>query len=473
VSEQGASSDARTREGGCSEGVKMARLVAIGDSLTQGFHSLAITNTDQSYPAMIASAMGLAVDEFRLPDFRGRGGLPLSVEWLARNLEDRYGATMSTFEWIKAMHAIPDLIDDVEDYWERGKGSLASADELYHNLAVWGFEVGDAYQLDAARCFEQMGKPKDNWFAPPSQPRYRTALKVLNPARTDARAKHTQIEVAREIKEREGGIDHLIVWLGANNCLGTVVELAVRRTDKTPPGPMSNSTLWLPEAFRLEYEELADRIAAIGAKHVYLATVPHVTIPPITRGVMKDRGRLPKGEKYFDYYTRFFIRDKDFDQGRDPHLTKKQAIEIDQCIDEYNNVIRAEQQKRGWDLVDMCKVLDDLAVRRNHGQPTYRLPDAVNDLTIRFFEIQPGGGVKSGGLIGLDGVHPTACGYAVVAQEFINVMRRHEPKIRNIDFNEIRRFDTLVSKPPQTLNDMIGALEMLERRFHVSRWMRG
>lgn len=450
----------------------MARLVAIGDSLTQGFHSLAVTNTDQSYPAMIAKAMGLGIRDFLLPDFRARGGLPLSVEWLARGLEERYGATMSTFEWIKALHAIPDLIDDVEDYWERGKGSLPSADVRYHNLAVWGFEVADAFQISAAHCMEQIRRPKDDWFAPPSQPRFRTALKVLNPARTTTRASHTQIEVAKEIQKNENGIDHLIVWLGANNCLGTVVELEIRRTKGTPPGPMSGCTLWTPEAFRKELEVLATHIADIGAKHVYLATVPHVTIPPITRGMMESRGCLPEGEKYFDYYTRFFIHDKDFRPERDKHLTKAQAMEIDACIDAYNEVIVAEASNRGWHLVDMCGVLDQLAVRRNHGKPTYPVPTELGDLTLRFFEIQPGGGVKSGGLIGLDGVHPTACGYGIVAQEFINVMRQNEPDIQDIDFADIRRWDTLVSKPPQTLNDMIGVLETLERKFHISQWMR-
>ena len=450
----------------------MARLVAIGDSLTQGFHSLAVTNTDQSFPAMIARAMGLGVRDFLLPDFRARGGLPLSVEWLARRLEERYGPTMSTFEWIKALHVIPDLIDDVEDYWERGKGSQPSADVRYHNLAVWGFELADAYQISAAHCMEQIRRPKDDWFAPPSQPRFRTALKVLNPARTTARAAHTQIEVAREIQRSEGGIDHLIVWLGANNCLGTVVELEVRRTKDTPPGPMSGHTLWTPEAFRKELEVLASHIADIGATHVYLATVPHVTIPPITRGVMKGAGCLPEGEKYFDHYTRFFIRDKDFRPDRDKHLTRAQAIEIDACIDAYNELLVAEAGRRGWHVVDMCGVLDRLAVRRNHGKPTYPVPTELSDLTLRFFEIQPGGGVRSGGLIGLDGVHPTACGYGIVAQEFIQVMRAHEPGIQDIDFGDVRRWDTLVSKPPQTLNDMIGVLETLERKFHVSQWMR-
>src|SRR5690606_9132409 len=121
------------------EGGEMARLVTIGDSLTQGFHSLAITNTDQSYPALIARAMGLGQDEFAQPDFRGKGGLPCSVEWLARRLEERYGADLRGFEWIRAIHAITDCIDEVEDYWERGRGARPTGDVLFHNLAVWGF----------------------------------------------------------------------------------------------------------------------------------------------------------------------------------------------------------------------------------------------------------------------------------------------------------------------------------------------
>lgn len=454
----------------------MARLVAIGDSLTQGFHSLAITNTDQSYPAMIARAIGLDVDRFRLPDFRGRGGLPLSIEWLARGLEERYGANLSTFAWARAIHAIAELIDQVEDYWERGKGARPAADTRYHNLAVWGFEAGDAYRLDAATCEAHVGEPKDSWFAPPSAPRLRTALRVLNPARARARAGDTQIEVARRISAEEGGIDHLIVWLGANNCLGTVVELDIRETGPEPPGPMSGCTLWHPDAFRSEYRELADRIDQIGASNVYVATVPHVTIPPITRGVMEHRGRLPLDQLYFDYYTRFFIHDKHFDPDRDPCLTRQDAMKIDAYIDSYNAVIREAQTKRGWHLVDICELLDGLAVRRNHGRPTHSLPAALSDLSIRFFEVDPGGGVKNGGLIGLDGVHPTACGYAVVAEAFLDQMRRHDPDIDDdvhIDFDDVRRWDTLVSHTPQTLDDMFGALETLEKWFHLSRWMRG
>lgn len=449
----------------------MAKLVAIGDSLTQGFHSLAITNTDQSYPALIAKAMGLGVENFRMPDFRGRGGLPLNIEWLARRLEEKYGANLSAFDWIRALHTIPDLIDEVEDYWERGTGSRPTTDVRYHNLASWGFEAGDAYNITAGLAAEKTKKPKDNWFAPPSEARLRTAVRVLNPGHKPERAPDTQISIAREIRQREGGIEHLIVWLGSNNCLGTVVHLKVKKTGDTPPGPLSPYTLWSPSAFEQEYERLATEISSIGAQNVYVANVPHVTIPPITRGVMANRGRLPESETYFDFYTRFFIRDKDFNEKRDPHLTKAEADEIDKHIDAYNVVIREQQEKHGWHLVDVCKMLDQLAVRRNHGHPTYRLPPALADLSIRFFETKPSGGLANGGLIGLDGVHPTATGYALIAQEFINVMRPRAPGIRDIDFAESRRWDTLVSMPPRTLDDVFGALEVLERKFHMSRWM--
>ncbi len=450
----------------------MAKLVAIGDSLTQGFHSLAITNTEQSFPAIIARALGLGIDQFRQPDFRGKGGLPCSIEWLARRLEETYGADLSTFEWIRAVHTITDCIDEVEDYWERGKGAQPTAKVDYHNLAVWGFEAGDALDIDAAMCAAKSADTKDNWFRPPSAPRYRTALNVLNPSRDAVRGADTQVSIAERIARRDGGIDHLVLWLGANNCLRTVVELEVRETDDDPPGPGSDRTLWKPAAFEKDFVRVAARVAAIGAQHTYVATVPHVTIPPITRGVMANRGRLPDGHRYFDYYTRFSIHDKEFDPDRDPKLLKAQAQTIDGYIDQYNGIIRRETKKYGWHLVDICDVLDRLAVRRNHGKPSYALPAPISDLSIRFLEIQASGSIKAGGLIGLDGVHPTACGYGIVAQEFINVMRAHEPTIADVDFDALRRSDTLVSYPPRTLNDMLGALRTLEKWFHISRWMK-
>lgn len=66
------------------------RLVVLGDSLSHGFQSFAIFNTDISYPAIIARELGW-YDSFRHPEYRAFGGLPLNLEYLARELELTYG----------------------------------------------------------------------------------------------------------------------------------------------------------------------------------------------------------------------------------------------------------------------------------------------------------------------------------------------------------------------------------------------
>jgi hypothetical protein len=75
------------------QGTPRHRLVAIGDSLTQGFQSGAIFNTRYSYPMIIAEEMGWA-KHLRYPTYDGvGGGLPLNLENLARQLERKYGIT--------------------------------------------------------------------------------------------------------------------------------------------------------------------------------------------------------------------------------------------------------------------------------------------------------------------------------------------------------------------------------------------
>jgi hypothetical protein len=84
-------------------------------------------------------------------------------------------------------------------------------------------------------CREAIKNPKDDWFRPPSEPRLRTAYRVLNPAQQTERANDTHIEVAKRIVKNDGEIENLIVWLGANNCLGTVVNLKIEETTDNQP----------------------------------------------------------------------------------------------------------------------------------------------------------------------------------------------------------------------------------------------
>ena len=80
------------------------RLVVIGDSLSQGFQSGAIFNTDLSYPAIIAHQLG-RLDQFRFPHYGGPGGLPLNIELLLRTLEERFGPRLDLWEVPLALFA--------------------------------------------------------------------------------------------------------------------------------------------------------------------------------------------------------------------------------------------------------------------------------------------------------------------------------------------------------------------------------
>ncbi len=40
-------------------------------------------------PAMIAESLGIYVPDFRVPNFSGKGGLPLNIEGVARELEEK------------------------------------------------------------------------------------------------------------------------------------------------------------------------------------------------------------------------------------------------------------------------------------------------------------------------------------------------------------------------------------------------
>ena len=114
-------------------GTPKHRLVTIGDSLTHGFQSGAIYNTDLSYPAIIARELGW-FDSYRYPRYGGAGGLPLNLEYILRDLEHRYGAHISPWELPLALFRARQVMDEIEDYWERGPGATAPVIAGYQPL---------------------------------------------------------------------------------------------------------------------------------------------------------------------------------------------------------------------------------------------------------------------------------------------------------------------------------------------------
>ncbi|MFG3254677.1 hypothetical protein [Streptomyces sp. NPDC048172] len=473
-------------------GAPRHRLVAVGDSLTEGFQSCAVFHTDLSYPAVIAHELGWA-ESFRFPRYDGFGGLPLNLELLLRDLEERYGKKVDWWETAPALFRARRFMDRVEDYWERGPGTAVSGTTaIHHNLAVFGWDLGDALVKSADVCRKKIAAPHDDLVRQMvSDAGERAALRAL-PTRPAAAGALTQLGAAaalgRETGSRDGapglgpedpdpdhGIETLIVFLGANNALSSVVKLRLVWSGDGYDDPRRKNayTVWRPEHFTAELAQVAARVGDIRARHVVWCAVPHVTIAPVARGV---RHKMADGSRYFPYYTRPWISDSDFDVRRDPHLTGDQARSIDTAIDQYNDaiadVVRAARQSgRDWYLLDTAGLLDRLASRRyaedEEARPDwwtpYELPPAVAALTPAFtshFLTSDGDRRAGGGLFSLDGVHPTTVGYGILAQELIKVMRLAGVEFRTpfgqevrpdpveVDFARLIRRDTLINRPP-------------------------
>jgi lysophospholipase L1-like esterase len=477
------------------------RLVALGDSMTQGFMSGAIFATDLSYPALIAREMGLDLSDFRVPSFSAHGGLPVNLERLLRLLEKEYGPDLSAWDALGAPFSIRTWMGEIEDFWERGPGTMPRAADPYHNLAIWGYTVDDVVHLKASDCAARCRTPNsDDFFNQiPENAFYRTALAVLNPSQDPALMQRTALDCARALAA-DGGIENLIVNLGANNALGTITALGdpLLTGNDILVDPVRNRekyNLWRPEHFDHFYAELVKGIESLNAERVFVANIPHVTIAPIARGVgTSKKDRLESDPKYFKFYTRFWITDDRFDPAKHKHISGEQAKMIDENINRYNRTIqKAVDAHANWRLIDVNNKLSRMAFRRFReiGEEVpggkYVFPpgwdDALNanghpELTTHYFMMKDNRRER-GGIFSLDGVHPTTMGYGLLAHEFIKVMREAKVEFRaattgqplpdpiEIDFARLLRRDTLVNSPPKTLDDVIGVAEWLDGWIHL------
>jgi hypothetical protein len=471
------------------------RLVAIGDSLTHGFQSAAIYHTDVAYPRIIAWEMGWDAP-FRYPRYAGAGGLPLNIEFLIRRLESQFGNVVNWWELAAAAFSVRGFMDEVETYWERGPGAeIPRTTGINHNLGIYGWDLRDALSRSSRICSQALTVPKDNVFAQVVEnANDRAALRVLPLPANKQSAGSTQLDAAQALGN-DGGIETLIVFLGANNALRTVVDLNVvwsTAPDYQDLDRKAAFTVWDPDHFAVELAALVARVGQIAARHVIWATVPHVTVAPIARGVARKVGT---GSRYFPYYTRPWISDEQFDPNDDPRITEQEARAVDSAIDQYNEAIAAavrsaRQAGRDWYLVDVAGMLDRLASRRYiedlAARPSwwtpYELPPELAALSpapnSRFFASGPDGRT-AGGLFSLDGVHPTTVGYGLVAQEFINVMQlagvtfyygdgktpRSGPI--KVDFRRLIALDTLISDPPRSLSSDIGLIGWIDQKVDV------
>ena len=479
-----------------SERLPRNRLVAIGDSLTHGFMSGAIHRTDVSVAAIVAHELGLrdgGAGAFRRPVYGGPGdGLPVNIEALVRHLEREPGSREGLWQLAGAAVRARKWLDDVEDYWERGAGArFTPPAEINHNLGVYGWRFDHALERTARRLQDSIRPARDAFLKQVVQDhRARAGVRVLASRRgTDL----TQFGAARELGRDAGdgadpdhGIETLLVMLGANHALETVVQLRVNWKG----GPRERDeprTVWHPRLFKELLDRAVAQVRGIRARHVIWGTVPHVTIAPVARGVER---KVARGSRYFPYYTRPWITDDAFDPDDDRNITHQQARAVDSAIDDYNDsiaeaVIAARREGLDWHVLDLAGLLDRLAQKRyiddRLAQPSwwsrYPLPPELQALDpppdSAFFVTGPTGRRAKGGLFSLDGVHPTTIGYGILAQEIVRVMSvagvafpgadgRPRPAPVRVDFARLIAEDTLISDPPRSVDSTLRTIGWLD-----------
>ncbi|QJE72052.1 SGNH/GDSL hydrolase family protein [Aerophototrophica crusticola] len=483
------------------------KLFTIGDSISQGFMSLAAARTELSYSTLVAKVLGLRPEvDYPIPTWH-KGGLPLNIEKLLRKLERRYGANIrGPIEWPLALLTIEDMLDDVEDHYERGSGNIAMPQagptEFFPNVSARGFTVGDAWMVTPDWCVDQIVSDRDiddNSLGLPNKSFARTAHAVLNPSRAKVHGGKSQVGWL-EHHARHEGVENVALWLGSNNALGTVLDLKIKCTDQSPVPPLDLSVedrddynLWTHEHFAAEYELLLDKVLA-ALRHnkakdwrIFVATVPAVSIAPLAKGVGTWEGRedpfgvLPgTSAQYAELYT-YVLFDESFARRTGRRLIRDEVYRIDKTIAAYNRDIRSLVEAANGRLdrprlhiVDINDALLRAAFKRNGGNPSYPFPaelragnedGGVPLVNTVYYHVDRKGTRLNGGLFSLDGVHPSAIGHGLLALEFLKVMQAAKVPHADpdkLDWTAINASDTLFSHPIKLMPELYDNTRLAE-----------
>lgn len=461
------------------------RLVCLGDSASQGFKNGGIYRTDLSYPAFLARCFDLS-ERFDQPIFTAQTGLPMNLEMLLRSLQDFYGPEITWSEYVPAAKHVYETLRRIKRYWEQEYSRRQRDTELpYHNQSVWGFAVNDAWLMTDRLCEDFIQKNHEGYSifdVLPEHAMYVTARCVLNPGFRNQYRDNSLIDNVQTLQDN-GGIENLIAYMGHNNIIGAVTGLDFRYSEDDEVGAMPYDrqyTVYRPEHFEHDFRKLAEKVSRVDAERIFTATIPYITIPPVTHGINPD-GSEPR-DGYFDYYTHFWIWDDEFNPDIHNHLTREEVIELDLVVDAYNQVIRDVAHEYGWIVVPMNHFVNRLAYRRHYGKPRPSYPEGFIDalrrnpqtehlvadedamrLSSEYIELDPETGkLKRGGIFSLDGIHPTTIGYGLMAGLFYETMKKNGVQFdRPIDWDAVIASDTLVTDPPYLLQHLKEVLRFL------------
>ena len=207
-------------------------LVVVGDSLTHGMSSAGGVPHRPLLAALVAAGLGL--NEFAVPTYGGPlRGLPLNIEELLRQLQERFGDDLNLSG---GPHPPPRPARDRRP--ERGllgtrrRVRTAAYGPQVRNLGIYGWDVRDALSYTAARASMRASvRVRDDFLG--ARPDHDNDIAAAFRAGA-VRCRATQFRAATW-HGRDGGIDTLVVALGANNALRSVVDKSVVWSGEASP----------------------------------------------------------------------------------------------------------------------------------------------------------------------------------------------------------------------------------------------
>lgn len=446
--------------------------------MAQGFKNGGIYRTDLSFPAILARSLGNGI-EYEAPSFTAQAGIPINMEVLIRGLEQELGSEITLWNSVQAGRYVYNTLKRIKTYWDGNKKNLDVEQHYpYHNQAVWGFSISDCWLIHEIFARDHIANNRARYSVfnvLPDNAMYTTARMVLNPSFSSRYEMNTIVDNTIELQE-DGGIENLIICIGHNNIVGAVTKLNIifsEESDLNVPYPERTCTVFRPEHFEQELRTLYSSLSNLNVKRVFVPTIPYVTIPPAIRGVNLNGSKPESG--YFDYYARFWIWDDDFTPEKHPHLTKADAILLDQTVDQYNRIICDLAEEFGFIPVPVSHYVRAAARRRHNNDKIAPFPeDFIRALKqnpkTSFMVDETGypristdylrldretGRIDRGGIFSLDGLHPTTIGYGLIANIYRTSMEKHGVIFEHpIDWDFVIENETLVTDPPLLMHDL-------------------
>lgn len=396
-------------------------LMAIGDSIYNGTRSLT-TNAELarlSVPAQVARAFGWA---FKSPAY------PFDVLF---NLETLFRADSFDLNTLKAS-----VVANAQGWLDRGRWA---DDDCYDNIAIAQSLIGDlssfTYLNHASQIEPLLAELRDgsgiDFGAVIALYEAVNVSFVLNPRRDPASpwADKTPLEIVAERRPKR-----LLVNIGINDGIWTVCLEAIK-------------TEFDPAAIATAMHDLGVRLAEMKAEgqvdNIYFNLIPKASC---IANLMprRDPDRPPGGSGYFPEYLGRL--------GQLGGLTAGDMQAIDEEIVALNQAIANDLDEMfpdgGLDFVDtysMVATRDDKHFRDS--KPVWVRNWRINNVPLQGFS-------HKGGFYGLDNLHPTTVGYAVLAQavcEKIVAVEGIEP-VQPIDFQAAFDSDSLLTNIPRMLD---------------------